>query len=86
LTTIRYFRDEYVAHIHDKKCPARRCTALISLRIDAENCTGCALCKKQCPTVAIAGEKKKTHAIDPEKCIRCGACYEVCKFDAVIKE
>ena len=86
LTTIRYFRDEYVAHIHDKKCPARRCTALISLRIDAENCTGCALCKKQCPTVAIAGEKKKTHVIDPEKCIRCGACYEVCKFDAVIKE
>ncbi len=86
LTTIRYFRDEYVAHIRDKKCPARRCTALISLRIDVENCTGCALCRKQCPTCAIAGEKKMTHVIDPEKCIRCGACYEVCKFDAVIKE
>jgi NADH-quinone oxidoreductase subunit F len=86
LTTLRFFRDEYEAHINDKKCPARVCRELLTFDIHAENCTGCGLCKKQCPSEAITGKKKELHALDPEKCIRCGACFEVCKFDAVIKE
>lgn len=84
LSTIRYFRDEYEAHIRDKKCPAGVCKELITYTIDAEACTGCKLCIKPCPTDAITGEKKVVHVLDQEKCIKCGACYEVCKFDAVI--
>ena len=83
LSTIRYFRDEYEAHIKDRKCPARFCKGLISLLIDPEKCTGCGACLRVCPVEAIAGEKKKAHQLDGEKCIRCKACYEVCKFDAV---
>jgi NADH:ubiquinone oxidoreductase subunit F (NADH-binding)/ferredoxin len=83
LTTIRYFRDEYEAHIRDKKCPAGVCKPLISYSIDPEACTGCRACAKVCPTEAITGEKKKAHVIDTAKCIKCGACYETCKFDAV---
>ncbi len=86
LSTIRYFRDEYEAHIKDKKCPAGVCKALITYKIDSETCNGCHLCFKPCPTDAIAGEKKKLHTLDQDKCIQCGACYEVCKFDAVIVE
>jgi NADH:ubiquinone oxidoreductase subunit F (NADH-binding)/NAD-dependent dihydropyrimidine dehydrogenase PreA subunit len=85
ISTLRYFRDEYIAHIQDKKCPAGVCRDLITFRIDAEKCTGCTLCVKECPTDAITGEKKEPHVLDQEKCIKCGACYEVCKFDAVVK-
>ena len=83
LSTIRYFRDEYEAHIKDKKCPAGVCKDLITYSITAE-CTGCRLCVKPCPTQAITGEKKKLHIIDPKKCIKCGACFEVCKEDAIL--
>ena len=82
LSTIRYFRDEYLAHIRDKRCPAGICKALVSYSIN-DNCTGCHLCARNCPVDAIAGEKKKMHEIDPNTCIRCGICAEVCTFDAV---
>jgi len=86
LTTIRYFRDEYEAHIRDKKCPAGVCQALITYRIDPDKCTGCMVCARKCPPQCISGEKRKSHTIDTTRCIRCGICREVCPFDAVIVE
>ena len=86
ISTIKYFREEYEAHINDKKCPAGVCKALISYRIDPESCTGCGVCRKNCPVEAITGVKKEIHVLDPEKCVKCGACREECKFDAVIVE
>jgi NADP-reducing hydrogenase subunit HndC len=83
LTTIRYFREEYEAHIRDKRCPAGVCKALIRYLIDAEKCTGCQACAKNCPVACIAGERKKTHLIDQSRCIKCGMCKSVCNFDAV---
>ncbi|MBW2433848.1 MAG: 4Fe-4S binding protein [Deltaproteobacteria bacterium] len=83
LTNILYFRDEYEAHIHDKKCPAGVCKPLFHYEIDKENCTGCHVCFRKCPQEAISGEKKKLHLIDQEKCIKCSICYDACKFDAV---
>jgi NADH-quinone oxidoreductase subunit F len=83
LTTLRYFRDEYEAHIKDKRCPAGVCTDLIRYFIIPENCTGCMVCLRNCPEEAISGEKQEVHVIDQDKCIRCGICREVCKFDAV---
>jgi len=86
LSTLRYFKDEYEAHINDRKCPGGVCKELISYRIDAEKCTGCMLCARNCSVEAISGEKKQPHVLDATKCIKCGACYEVCKFEAVIIE
>jgi NADH:ubiquinone oxidoreductase subunit F (NADH-binding) len=83
LTTIKHFRDEYEAHIKEKRCPAGECKELISYTIDPVNCTGCTLCARNCPVNAITGERKKTHVIDPELCIKCGMCNTVCRFDAV---
>lgn len=83
LTTIRYFRDEYEAHIKDKKCPAKVCRELITFSILKDKCTGCHLCFRECPTGAVSGEPKTPHQINPEKCVKCGICYDVCKFDAV---
>lgn len=85
LTTIKYFRDEYEAHIHNKSCPAGECTDLIEYRIDADKCRGCTLCARNCPVDAISGEVKAPHTIDPQKCIKCGKCYASCKFGAVTK-
>lgn len=86
LTTIRYFRDEYEAHIKDRKCPAGVCKELIQYSVDEEKCTGCLLCAKNCPQGAITGEKKEPQSIDQSKCIKCGVCLELCKFDAIIVE
>jgi NADH-quinone oxidoreductase subunit F len=83
LTTLKYFRDEYEAHIKEKKCPAGECTSLLTYSIDAEKCKGCTLCSKKCPVDAISGAVKFVHIIDIEKCIKCGNCMAVCKFGAV---
>ena len=84
LSTIRYFRDEYMAHVLDKRCPAGVCRSLIKFTIDEAKCTGCRVCARECPQGAITGEKKKLHVIDREKCIKCGLCRDLCKFDAVL--
>ncbi len=85
LSTLKYFRDEYLAHINDKKCPAGVCRELIEYSIDADKCTGCGVCARACSTNAITGEKREPHTINQGMCIKCGACYDSCKFDAVIK-
>ncbi len=85
LTTIKYFREEYEAHINEKKCPAHSCPALLTYSIDADKCEGCMICARNCPTDAIKGEKKMVHYIEDGICIKCGKCYDVCNFDAVIK-
>jgi NADP-reducing hydrogenase subunit HndC len=83
LTTLRYFFDEYRAHIENKRCPAGVCKALIRYEIDAKTCTGCSLCRKACPQDAITGKPKEPHALDQSLCIKCGICYSECKFDAI---
>lgn len=86
LSTLRYFRDEYVAHVVDKKCPAGVCKHLLSFEIDPEKCKGCTLCSRVCPAGAISGAVKTPHVIDKDKCLKCGACIEKCKFGAISKK
>ena len=86
LSTLRYFRDEYIAHIVDKKCPAGVCKDLLHYRIDPDKCRGCTLCARTCPADAIIGKVKEVHMINPEKCVKCGACMEKCRFGAIYKE
>jgi NADH-quinone oxidoreductase subunit F len=83
LTTLKYYRDEYEAHIRDKKCPALSCKKLLTYEVIPEKCTGCVVCKRGCPSGAIEGDKKVVHFINQELCIKCGDCYSKCKFDAI---
>jgi NADH-quinone oxidoreductase subunit F len=83
LTTLKYFREEYEAHILQKKCPAKSCKELLTYTIIPDKCTGCTLCKKVCPVGAIDGEVKKVHFIRQEDCIKCGSCFTKCKFNAI---
>lgn len=85
LTTIKYFRNEYDAHINDKKCPAGECSSLIEYSIDKDKCKGCTLCARNCPVGAISGEVKSAHTIDINKCIKCGKCIATCRFGAVVR-
>ncbi|AEF17612.1 MULTISPECIES: NADH-quinone oxidoreductase subunit NuoF [Thermoanaerobacterium] len=86
LSTIKYFRDEYEAHIKEKRCPAGVCQALLKFRIDPDKCKGCGICAKNCPTNAISGKVKQPHVIDQDKCIKCGTCMDKCPFDAIYKK
>ena len=85
LTTLRYFENEYIAHIKDKKCPALACPKLVHFSVDAEKCTGCTMCERACPTGAITGGLKNPHSINSEKCISCGACFQTCRFGAIVR-
>ena len=86
ISTLRYFRDEYIAHIVDKKCPAGVCKDLLQYKIDPDKCKGCTLCARTCPADAIIGSVREVHMINPEKCLKCGACIDKCRFGAIYKE
>lgn len=86
LSTLHYFREEYIAHIVDKKCPAGVCKDLLVYKIDPDKCKGCTLCARTCPNDAVIGKVKEPHTIDPNKCVKCGACMEKCRFGAIYKE
>ena len=86
LSTLKYFRDEYIAHIKDKKCPAGVCTALKTIKIQEDKCKGCTKCARTCPVGAIEGTVKNPHKIDQAKCIKCEACLNSCPFKAIVKE
>lgn len=85
LSTLRYFKDEYIAHVKDKKCPAGVCKSLLAYKIDPDKCKGCSLCAKKCPVGAISGELRNPFTIDTNKCIKCGVCASNCKFGAISK-
>ncbi|MBN2216245.1 MAG: 4Fe-4S binding protein, partial [Pirellulales bacterium] len=85
LSTLNHYRDEYLAHVVERRCPAKKCVALIRFEIDPEKCIGCTACARHCPVACISGERKQPHEIDQLRCIKCGRCFEVCKFEAVVK-
>ena len=86
LSTLKYFRDEYEAHVVEKRCPAGVCKKLLQYEILADKCRGCTACARKCPVGAISGSVKEPHTIDRQKCIKCGACMDTCKFGAIIKK
>lgn len=86
LSTLKYFKDEYIAHVVDKKCPAGVCKALLSYKIVEDKCKGCSACSRKCPVGAISGVIKSPYKIDTTKCVKCGVCMDTCKFDAIVKE
>jgi NADH-quinone oxidoreductase subunit F len=83
LSTLKHFRDEYLAHVIDKRCPSHRCVALIHYEISEVDCIGCTACARGCPVACIEGQRKQPHVIDQVRCIKCGRCFEVCRFHAV---
>lgn len=85
LSTLEHFRDEYIAHVVDRRCPAKRCTALIHYEISEEKCVGCTACARNCPVECISGSRRELHVIDQSRCIKCGRCFQVCRFDAVLR-
>ncbi|MFO8063920.1 MAG: NADH-quinone oxidoreductase subunit NuoF [Spirochaetia bacterium] len=86
MSSLKYFKDEYLAHIHEQSCPAGHCKDLVKFTILPDKCIGCTLCARNCPVNCISGERKQTHVIDQDRCIKCGMCYQVCKFDAVVRQ
>ena len=86
LSTLKFFRNEYIAHIQDHTCPAHHCKALLLYKIDPAKCRGCTACARICPAGAISGNVKEPHAIDPAKCLKCGACMEKCRFGAISRQ
>lgn len=86
LSTLKYFRKEYEAHVVEKRCPAGVCKKLVSYEVDPAKCRGCTACARQCPVGAISGKVREPHTIDKSKCIKCGACLETCKFGAISKK
>jgi Pyruvate/2-oxoacid:ferredoxin oxidoreductase delta subunit len=86
VSTLKHFREEYIAHVVEKRCPAKVCRALIRYEIIASTCTGCTVCARNCPVEAISGERRQVHTIDAKTCIRCGICAQVCNFNAISVE
>ncbi len=85
LSTLRYFKDEYMAHVVDKKCPAGVCKSMLKFKIDTDACKRCGICKKNCPAEAISGNRETPFVIDQDKCIKCGVCIEKCPFKSILK-
>jgi formate hydrogenlyase subunit 6/NADH:ubiquinone oxidoreductase subunit I len=85
LSTLEHYRDEYLAHVVDRRCPSKKCKALVHYEINAEKCIGCTACARNCPVECISGTRKSPHVIDQARCIKCGRCFEVCRFDAVTR-
>jgi ferredoxin len=85
LSTLTHYRDEYLAHVQDRRCPSKKCVALLHYEIDEQKCVGCTVCARNCPVSCISGNRREVHVIDQERCIKCGRCVEVCRFDAVLR-